>query len=85
MQPDDLDRVRIPVSLRGYRFAETDDLIDRLAAEIVVRDEEIARLRKAGPASFERPRPGAGRAGAERAERAERPNADQDQAAEPDR
>jgi hypothetical protein len=41
----DLDRVRIPVSVRGYRFAETDELIDRLAAEIVVRDEEIARLR----------------------------------------
>lgn len=45
MRTEDLDRVRIPVSLRGYRFAETDDLIDRLAAEIIVRDEEIARLR----------------------------------------
>lgn len=45
MVREDLDRVRIPVGLRGYRFAETDDLIDRLAAEIVVRDEEIARLR----------------------------------------
>jgi hypothetical protein len=41
----DLDAVRIPVALRGYRFAETDELIDRLAAEIVVRDEELARLR----------------------------------------
>lgn len=49
----DLDRVRIPVSLRGYRFAETDDLIDRLAAELVVRDEEIARLRSL-PAHQER-------------------------------
>ena len=79
MQADDLDRVRIPVSLRGYRFAETDDLIDRLAAEIVVRDEEIARLRKAVPASFERPRPGVERPSAE-AERpgADRPGADQD-------
>ncbi|MDQ1719729.1 MAG: hypothetical protein QOE71_3029 [Pseudonocardiales bacterium] len=47
MVREDLDVVRIPVSLRGYRFAETDDLIDRLAAEIVVRDEEIARLRQA--------------------------------------
>jgi hypothetical protein len=46
MVRDDLNRVRIPVSFRGYRFAETDDLIDRLAAEIVVRDEEIAQLRK---------------------------------------
>lgn len=44
----DLDRVRIPVSVRGYRFAETDELIDRLAAEIVVRDEEIARLKQQG-------------------------------------
>jgi hypothetical protein len=52
----DLDRVRIPVGVRGYRFAETDDLIDRLAAEIVVRDEEIARLRsQAGEAAGDRP------------------------------
>jgi hypothetical protein len=52
----DLDRVRIPVGVRGYRFAETDDLIDRLAAEIVVRDEEIARLRsQAGGAAEDRP------------------------------
>jgi len=42
---EDLETLRIPVAVRGYRFAETDDLIDRLAAEIVVRDEEIARLR----------------------------------------
>ncbi len=41
----DLDRVRIPVSVRGYRFRETDDLIDRLAAELQVRDDEITRLR----------------------------------------
>lgn len=99
MQAADLDRVRIPVSLRGYRFAETDDLIDRLAAEIVVRDEEIARLRKAAPASFERPRPGIERPAADRpsaehssaehssAERpsAERPSADRSAADEPDR
>ena len=56
MRAEDLDGVRIPVSLRGYRFAETDDLIDRLAAEIVVRDEEIARLQQGlGSSSFERP------------------------------
>lgn len=45
MVREDLEQVRIPIGLRGYRFAETDELIDRLAAEIVVRDEEIARLR----------------------------------------
>ncbi|MGX7678218.1 hypothetical protein ACSMXN_04895 [Jatrophihabitans sp. DSM 45814] len=48
MVREDLDVIRIPVTVRGYRFAETDDLIDRLAAEIVVRDEEIARLRGIG-------------------------------------
>jgi hypothetical protein len=47
--------VRIPVGLRGYRFAETDDLIDRLAAEIVVRDEEIARLRRTDDEPLRRP------------------------------
>ena len=46
MRLSDLDRIRIPVSLRGYRFAETDELIDRLAAEIQVRDEEIERLKR---------------------------------------
>ena len=55
MVRSDLDRVRIPVGVRGYRFAETDDLIDRLAAEIVVRDEEIARLRAAAGAAPDRP------------------------------
>src|SRR3954454_3175467 len=48
MRVSDLDRIRIPVSVRGYRFAETDELIDRLGAEIQVRDEEIARLRQQG-------------------------------------
>ncbi|TAM89841.1 MAG: DivIVA domain-containing protein [Jatrophihabitans sp.] len=41
----DVERVRLPVSLRGYRFRETDALLDRLADEIRRRDEEIARLR----------------------------------------
>lgn len=60
MVREDLDRVRIPVGVRGYRFAETDDLIDRLAAEIVVRDEEIARLRSQatqGRPATDRPAP----------------------------
>jgi DivIVA domain-containing protein len=45
LQPDDIDSVRLPVALRGYRFAETDTLLDRLADEIRERDAEIARLR----------------------------------------
>jgi len=48
--------VRLPVALRGYRFAETDLLLDRLADEIRQRDEEIARLR-GGPVPAERHHP----------------------------
>jgi hypothetical protein len=42
---DDVAAVRLPVALRGYRFAETDRLLDRLAVELDKRDAEIARLR----------------------------------------
>jgi hypothetical protein len=45
LHPDEVDAVRLPVALRGYRFAETDLLLDRLAIELRARDEEIARLR----------------------------------------
>jgi hypothetical protein len=38
-------QVRLPVALRGYRFAETDLLLDRLGEEIKARDAEIAQLR----------------------------------------
>jgi hypothetical protein len=44
LTPGDIDGVRLPVALRGYRFAETDILLDRLATELRRRDEEIARL-----------------------------------------
>ncbi|HEY2296648.1 MAG TPA: DivIVA domain-containing protein [Jatrophihabitans sp.] len=42
---EDVAAVRLPVALRGYRFAETDRLLDRLAVELGKRDDEIARLR----------------------------------------
>jgi len=45
LRAEDIDEVRLPVALRGYRFAETDLLLDRLADELRARDEEIARLR----------------------------------------
>lgn len=41
----DVLAVRLPVALRGYRFAETDLLLDRLADELRERDDEIARLK----------------------------------------
>lgn len=46
---EDVVAVRLPVALRGYRFAETDLLLDRLADELKARDDEIARLRAGGP------------------------------------
>jgi DivIVA domain-containing protein len=54
---EDVDDLRLPVALRGYRFAETDLLLDRLAEELRSRDEEIARLRRHAPveSSVDRP------------------------------
>jgi hypothetical protein len=49
LQPEDVTRIRLPVALRGYRFAETDLLLDRLTDELRTRDEEITRLRGGGP------------------------------------
>ena len=41
----DVAEVRLPVAPRGYRFAETDLLLDRLGEELRERDAEITRLR----------------------------------------
>ena len=56
LQAADVDQVRLPVALRGYRFAETDLLLDRLAAELRSRDEEIERLRGRAPVATTVPR-----------------------------
>ena len=40
----DIADLRLPVSLRGYRFAETDELLDRMVDELNARDTEIERL-----------------------------------------
>ena len=45
LDADDVASVRLPVALRGYRFAETDLLLDRLGEELRARDAEIERLR----------------------------------------
>ena len=49
LRPEDVVSARLPVALRGYRFAETDLLLDRLTDELRERDDEIARLRGARP------------------------------------
>ena len=55
IRPDDVTAMRLPVALRGYRFAETDLLLDRLTDELRVRDEEIERLRNGESTSPEPP------------------------------
>jgi hypothetical protein len=45
LKAQDVLEVRLPVALRGYRFGETDLLLDRLTEELRLRDEEIARLK----------------------------------------
>jgi DivIVA domain-containing protein len=42
---EDVAKVRLPIALRGYRFAETDELLDTLAEEIRWRDAELGQLR----------------------------------------
>jgi hypothetical protein len=40
----DLDRLRLPVTVRGYRMTDVDDILDRLGAELTERDARIAEL-----------------------------------------
>lgn len=40
----DIDALRLPVAPRGYRMAEVDDVLERLAAELAERDARIAQL-----------------------------------------
>jgi DivIVA domain-containing protein len=41
---EDVDRLRFSVGLRGYRMAEVDEVLDRLAAELEARDARIREL-----------------------------------------
>ena len=40
----DVSEAKFSLAFRGYRMAEVDDALDRLAAEIAERDEAILRL-----------------------------------------
>jgi DivIVA domain-containing protein len=44
MTPQDVVGLRFALAFRGYRMAEVDDALDRLAAEVAARDEALARL-----------------------------------------
>ena len=54
---DDVDRVRFSVGARGYRMDEVDDVLDRLAHEIELRERRIAQLEGREPESDESPVP----------------------------
>ncbi len=45
----DVDRVRFSVGARGYRMDEVDDVLDRLAREIELREDRIAQLEGRAP------------------------------------
>ncbi|WP_392672394.1 DivIVA domain-containing protein [Streptomyces sp. LN785] len=43
----DIEALRLPMAPRGYRMADVDDALDRLAAELTERDARIAELESA--------------------------------------
>ncbi|MFD3451879.1 DivIVA domain-containing protein [Streptomyces sp. NPDC058691] len=43
----DIEQLRLPVAVRGYRMLDVDDVLDRLAAELAQRDAHIADLEAA--------------------------------------
>jgi DivIVA domain-containing protein len=47
VHPGDLEGLRLAVTLRGYRMADVDDVLDRLGAELAERDARIAELESA--------------------------------------
>jgi DivIVA domain-containing protein len=40
----DIDAVRLPVAVRGYRMLDVDEVLDRLGAELAERDARITDL-----------------------------------------
>ncbi|MGW1108087.1 DivIVA domain-containing protein [Streptomyces sp. NPDC002540] len=43
----DVEALRLPVALRGYRMTDVDEALDRLGAELAERDARIAELESA--------------------------------------
>ena len=44
VQPEDVAALRFSMAPRGYRMAEVDDVLDRLAAELADRDRRLTLL-----------------------------------------
>ena len=51
----DVDELRFPMALRGYRMDEVDDVLDRMGAELTHRDTRIAELETALAAALDAP------------------------------
>lgn len=46
LRPADLFTARFPIVVRGYRMDQVDSVLQRAAAELAARDDEIAALRR---------------------------------------
>ncbi|WP_432253120.1 DivIVA domain-containing protein [Streptomyces sp. HNM1019] len=57
----DVERLRLPMTLRGYRMADVDDVLGRLGAELAERDARIAELETALAGPRTRPLSSSGR------------------------
>jgi len=44
MVASDVETLRLPLAVRGYQMAAVDEVLDRLAAELALRDAEIRQL-----------------------------------------
>ncbi|WP_372482455.1 DivIVA domain-containing protein [Streptomyces bambusae] len=53
----DLESLRLPVAVRGYRMAEVDEVLARLGAELAERDARIDALTTGGPGLRKTPAP----------------------------
>lgn len=55
MVPADIETLRLPLAVRGYQMAAVDEVLDRLAIELALRDAQISELQD-GSHSAERRR-----------------------------
>lgn len=44
MTASDVETLRLPLAMRGYQMAAVDEVLDRLAAELALRDAQIREL-----------------------------------------
>ena len=77
----DVDKVRFGLAFRGYRMAEVDFVLTRLADQLGERDEELARLRRAP--GLPHGLPGTEDGSGDRPGRTEQPSTYRDQATDP--